>query len=1478
MAKLGEQLKGKIQDQRATRTQRVQQRQVQEKAQRDYETEKARFEDLKAKAKVIQDTKFKDRVDVVDEQYNNYRPQRISAKSWDRMSAKRKASELKQFQRGRGIGYYASKGYVVVHSTGIRQVEKVVPFTLEDIGEGDNSYKDVYEGLSPDLKQFFDTPDVVLEQKAIRIKTTKQTVQDKLASTDVNIAELKAKYEAKVQKKQDWWSSKSSSYRNKENNDGERYRRQDYKDKLNDYEDDYDEDLAKLRGYKKGLVKGSQQLDQNKDVDFKSIEDYAWDVGRYEEDREEARNENRNTFYEQARSGKLDETFEKLGLDKNKPSYYGFDKKVDAFNKEAKYKNTLIKWADKVGFDKISPQAQKVLNPSIVKFQKNNPDEKLIFKGIDVVGVESGSLQQSISIGNYQKVTSPEYIKEQWRKKNPPRTPAPTVTFDASGNLMSMATVDPFTPKTKDPNAIYIKPQKTLTAGKELPFGYGGQQTVQMDGPRNIIPYKQVMDYDKYLEIKNTPSNLIKDIWGGAVKGFNWAKERTHFGFQKGIGIEFGKIEKKDAPDLSFYDENDFKNSFENKEILTAGKELPYGYGGQQTIQMDGSGNILPATVVYTKTKDDYDPRTYREKYGKTKFEGGIDDYGSFAKENIGKLINWGIIGNEKLKASDEKLEDKYQGIYKYEFEQEYFEKIVDGEIDFETASKEFDESDKAKQISKQYATEYETTYKDLKKGKFVDFDEKWTRTPKIVLATVGATALGLTSLGSKAIRDPLSAGLTIGAVYTGTKAFSVVKAIPYASTTINVGLLAWGGSTFLNKDKGLDQRTIGLITGTIAGVGLAKSGYSYLKRADKVRVVHDKAPIRDLKSANRGTVGTDWDVKYKGQKGNVVSWETQKLSQQGVYGTRTIWSSKGRNLFNKYLSPLNKKVVIQKVGSGTGLKAVYKFSMKPSTTYLKDLYQGVPTAQLGKTYSFSSPFALKSPQSTFSYTSKSAYDKMYARMLKYNRWTPAQATSSLRFTAPRVYETYTKGLLTYNVKTGKAKGTFTQTVHRPILEVDKSLGIKTRGGADYKEITKITRTLSKDPASKKIFSQETGYRYGGFTDKAGKIKKVDDFNLIGKETRAIAFDQKGYKLKEDLLGTKYWDPAKIKNIFSVTKDKAFFKLGKTDIYGFGVSRNQLGNFKINVNTFAGKPKGQQTLLYKDIKNFDKANTFGSRITGGKKTPFSKTFGGGSKDVIDDLVVQLKKTGAGGGSSASNIVKKIVKQIDKSDDFLASGGRTSQYAGTGQYEQSQSFGGLTQQQILQNQNLLKLSPQLKEFNFVGTKARGVVGVSFAPSLVADKLLVANLLAGRTGLKSDLNFKTNVETMNLLRTGVISKTAVKTSTITKTSPALKSQLKSLLDVGISPINLKNPAFMPPNIPTFKTPSFKIPFKIPFPQTKKSKKGFKGDTDYDFEKAYLPDFTSRSLGLSAESVNVKNLMKKINKIQTGLEIRRGVKVKW
>ena len=76
----------------------------------------------------------------------------------------------------------------------------------------------------------------------------------------------------------------------------------------------------------------------------------------------------------------------------------------------------------------------------------------------------------------------------------------------------------------------------------------------------------------------------------------------------------------------------------------------------------------------------------------------------------------------------------------------------------------------------------------------------------------------------------------------------------------------------------------------------------------------------------------------------------------------------------------------------------------------------------------------------------------------------------------------------------------------------------------------------------------------------------------------------------------------------------------------------------------------------------------------------------------------------------------------------------------------------------------------------------------------------------------------------------------------------------------------------------TPPTRLPITLPFLKAEISKrakkKGLKADI---YDRAYLPDFTARALGLKAETITVKQANKKLKKLLTGLEIRRGVKIK-
>jgi hypothetical protein len=159
--------------------------------------------------------------------------------------------------------------------------------------------------------------------------------------------------------------------------------------------------------------------------------------------------------------------------------------------------------------------------------------------------------------------------------------------------------------------------------------------------------------------------------------------------------------------------------------------------------------------------------------------------------------------------------------------------------------------------------------------------------------------------------------------------------------------------------------------------------------------------------------------------------------------------------------------------------------------------------------------------------------------------------------------------------------------------------------------------------------------------------------------------------------------------------------------------------------------------------------------------------------------------------------------------------------------------------------------------------------------------VSNIVSARSAWssKTKTKFKSKLKLRNDLKTVLKEDNVLenKQATSMKSDVALKSQLKSLLDFKkVSPS--LNDLVMPrqPRIRDTKTPKQR-PFAFgSFGAMKSKKKGGK-NRQFGFEEAYLPDFTSRSLGLEAEVLTQKQAQKRLKTLLTGLEIRRGVKVR-
>jgi hypothetical protein len=366
------------QQSRVSRTQRKQ-------AEQEEGVARFKFESAKKEAERLRTEEFIDKDVVKTEQYNIYRPKNISARDWDRMRQRDKDAYMKQYQSGRGVEYYASKGYVVVHSVGTRDVTERDQFTFED-------YKTEYAKLSPDIQQFFSSPESITAEQNRLKEVEKTNVTAKLSQWQ---EDLQYK-QNRLKDEEERWRNQSSSYRKNENN------RKRYDERRRDYEWDIEEYQDKIRI----LQQEQGKIDQG----YKAgdLINYAGDKADYYRQRSEGNYNAQQTYLTQLNQGQLDADLVKLGFAQGeKPKYQDFVKSVEKFNKDVAYTNQLRNWAGKVGYENLPTFAkEKILSGG------SNTKEIPVFdnKG-NLVAVKSEKLGKTVPIVEYNA-----YASEQQKK------------------------------------------------------------------------------------------------------------------------------------------------------------------------------------------------------------------------------------------------------------------------------------------------------------------------------------------------------------------------------------------------------------------------------------------------------------------------------------------------------------------------------------------------------------------------------------------------------------------------------------------------------------------------------------------------------------------------------------------------------------------------------------------------------------------------------------------------------------------------------------------------------------------------------------------------------------------------------------------------------------------------------------------------------------------------------------------------------
>jgi len=529
----------------------------------------------------------------------------------------------------------------------------------------------------------------------------------------------------------------------------------------------------------------------------------------------------------------------------------------------------------------------------------------------------------------------------------------------------------------------------------------------------------------------------------------------------------------------------------------------------------------------------------------------------------------------------------------------------------------------------------------------------------------------------------------------------------------------------------------------------------------------------------------------------------------------------------------------------------------------LKPISEGIPTAQKGTTMIY------ESIRGTVISTTPSAYQKSLALLKKSKTaWLTSGGETQLislkgmdiktllRYTAPTVKITTIESQI-LRVVGDKARGQAFVLTEQPVLDVDKILGIKTRGAKTIRDFYEIERYLKGDYVitdifKTKMFVTPEGASYQKLTQ-AGKTttqyRKISEVNIKDIE---ISFAKLSVKTEGLEISKKV--PYRFQDITEKYalqqtvpfKEKLIFGKGKTTIL---------------------KGMGERQPI---VVDFDKAMGISYRgehfITPAKitKTPISKTFAKETAvEKIKDIIKQPKPKPFT-FDYTDDITTQVQQQIFKD----------SKYAGTGLYERTESVaGGLSQTQIntmlktgidpiinikSQIKDLIKLDTITQSSLKLGRVSLGVLGTSqfFKEDLKTDLKL-------SVGMKTDI--KTNQMIKQLIRQAQ--------PQAQKPAQALKlSQvLKTVTTPSISPI------FAEPTFPEFKplkTPITPIPFWFPTAKGKRKKK--LKDSILMKQLLYLPDFTARAIGLAPEVLTETQAMKKIRKIQTGINIRRGVKL--
>lgn len=764
-------------------------------------------------------------------------------------------------------------------------------------------------------------------------------------------------------------------------------------------------------------------------------------------------------------------------------------------------------------------------------------------------------------------------------------------------------------------------------------------------------------------------------------------------------------------------------------------------------------------------------------------------------------------------------LQEKYQGISQAEFDNEYRKKLIYEEITFEDAVAEFEKSDRAKEVGKKYSYEYGKIY-DKERASFGVDNKVLGVFPKISKEQWSLLGLqtgeSLSKIAIGVIPETYGeAGVNTALIYSGSKLLKGYKAIP--TSIKNVGIASYGGYggvQYLNPISSPEKKAMGLINFASSTAILGYSGLRYAKAPKITRKVINP-PKRTTVTDAMGVEKKSFLIKLHDdtKKIETVFYGKQKLGQYGLKGSRAEVTTNWRFWSNKYLK-----------------------------TDLKPIYYGVPTQQLGTSY-----IVQGFRGTTTVNVTPSAYQQARNLLIKYG-YTPSQATNTLRYVAPKVIYQYLEGGRIL-VSGNKAIGSFDYITKQPVLDVDKGLGIKTRGATPKRDTYNFGREVVGTTKSGDFVILESGTKTRwNFITKEGT-----PYNLLTGKTKTFYTQLSAVKvgnINDALI------PTSQENIYLSQKQQIISStFVKKQLVPF-IRKMEMGKSGSYLYKYQGGGELPVLDLDKIIKantgfSVSKASSYSINPANIKKTPFSTTFGK-TDDVADikNLVRNIID------NKASPIIPKSIE-----NSFMSQ----SQYSGLGLYERTNEVSGALK---FSNAPQIDIGNIFRPSTISIANTNSLLGVGLLSTNVVTSLKtnlklenqLKNQLKLNLGLKQNLGLKSEIKQLSSLKQGSAQKSAM--NNIFATTPIIQNDF-------ITP-NISSPP------PVFVNPPI-IPFIIDMGlKTAKKRKG-KRKRKIPEIQGLFPDFTSRAIGLAPKRVSgVEGALKEIRKLQTGFEIRRGARL--